>query len=117
VGLDELRKKLGEIEETRKVAERELKRLRNLAAQITALEQDKEALLESYASMVPEDLDALSSEERHRVYKMLRLEVIAQLDGTYKASGVLLGGILREYVSNSETSYGCGGTLSGPRRS
>jgi hypothetical protein len=54
--------------------------------------------------MIPEDLDALSSEERYRVYKMLRLEVIAQPDGTYKASGVLLGEILREDVSNLETS-------------
>jgi DNA-binding transcriptional MerR regulator len=33
----------------------------------------QEALLEHYAAMVPEGLDALSPEERHRVYKMLGL--------------------------------------------
>ncbi len=39
--------------------------------------------------MMPETLDGLASEERHRVYKMLRLTVVARLDGTLEVNGIL----------------------------
>ena len=103
IGLDELREKLGEIEESRKVAERELSSLRNLGAEIATLEQDKEALLKSYATIAAESLDVLTPEERHRVYKMIRLGVVAHPDGTLEASGVF-----GDSVSNSEITCGCG---------
>ncbi len=38
--------------------------------------------------MVPEALDTLSAEERHQVYKMLRLRVFAYPDGSLEGSGV-----------------------------
>jgi hypothetical protein len=56
--------------------------------------------LESYAGMVPEALDSLLPEERHQVYKMLRLKVIAHVDRTLEVSGMFAGGLT---VSNSET--------------
>jgi hypothetical protein len=40
------------------------------------------------AEMVPETLDGLESEERHRIYKMLRLEVVVSADGPTEVSGV-----------------------------
>ncbi len=53
------------------------------------LESDKEALLRSYAAMTPAALDTLTSEERHQVYKMLRLKVMVHLDGALEVSGAL----------------------------
>jgi len=38
---------------------------------------------------MPEALEALQPEERHRVYNMLRLRVVASQDGTPEVSGVL----------------------------
>jgi len=44
---------------------------------VEALERDRDALLESYAGMVPKGLEAFGPEERRRVYKLLRLNVFA----------------------------------------
>jgi site-specific DNA recombinase len=88
ITLDELKEKLNAIEETRKVAERELSRFKDLRAEISNLEKDKEALIESYANLVPEALDSLTPDERQQVYRMLRLRVMAHPDGTLEASGV-----------------------------
>jgi hypothetical protein len=40
---------------------------------------------------VPEELDRLVPEERHRFYKMLRLHVDVEGDGQTKISGALIG--------------------------
>ena len=64
------------------------------------LERDKNALLESYAGMAPEALDILTPEERHRVYRMLRLRVMAHVDGTLELSGALVSTL---DVGNLET--------------
>jgi hypothetical protein len=40
---------------------------------------------------VPEALDALTAEERHRIYKMLWLEVLAHPDTSLEVSGALVG--------------------------
>ena len=66
---------------------------------IEALERDKEALLEHYASIAPEALDSLTPEERHHLYKMLRLEVVVRLDATLEVSGVFGEGVS---LSNEE---------------
>ena len=61
----------------------------------------------------PEDLDSLTAEERHQVYKMLRLKVIAHLDGAVEVAGDLVcisgggegkGRNMIEEGSNSETT-------------
>jgi len=69
----ELDEALVELEETRATAERELATLRTRQEAIEALERDREVLLEHYAAIAPEALDSLTPEERHRLYKMLRL--------------------------------------------
>ena len=53
------------------------------------LERDKDVLLDHYAGLLPEALDGLAPEERHRVYKMLRLTVVARPDGTLEVNGIL----------------------------
>jgi hypothetical protein len=95
----ELDEALAELEETRTTAEAELAALQNRQEAIEALERDKEALLEYYASIAPEALDSLTPEERHQLYRMLRLEVIVRPDGDLEVSGVFGEGVP---VSNSE---------------
>jgi hypothetical protein len=50
------------------------------------LERDRDALLEHYAEMVPEGLESFGPEERRWVYKLLRLNVFADVDGALTAS-------------------------------
>jgi site-specific DNA recombinase len=89
---EELGSKLERLEEIRAVAERELETLRRKKERVERLEQDKETLLESYARMAPEALEALSAEERHRLYRMLRLRVVVNPDRSIKMTGALVPG-------------------------
>lgn len=66
---------LAELEEARKAAHGELETLKHRRERIEQLERDKEALLDYYEGMAPEALDSLTSEERHRFYKLVRLQV------------------------------------------
>ena len=54
--------------------------LRDKSAQLEELERDVDGILEDYARMTPESLDALTPEERHQFYKILRLKVVAHSD-------------------------------------
>ena len=93
ITFDELRTKLAALEETRQLARRELASLQGQRDRLQELERDKTALLEHYSAMVPEGLDALSPEERHRVYKMLRLKVNVQPSGILEVSGTFGEGL------------------------
>ena len=86
---EELDEALAELETTRQSAEKELSAIRARRQVLENLERDRDALLESYASMTPASLDALSPEERHQVYKMLRLTVEISPDGSLDVSGIL----------------------------
>jgi site-specific DNA recombinase len=86
---EELDEALAELEETRETAERELRAISARRETLEKLERDKEALLGHYARMTPDALDALEPEERHQVYKMLRLTVEVCADGSLEVSGVL----------------------------
>ncbi len=90
ITLDELRTKLAALDEIRTTAERELEALKSRQEHLSSLEQDKEALLETYAALTPEALGSLTSEERHRLYKMLRLRVVLRVDGTLEISGTFV---------------------------
>jgi site-specific DNA recombinase len=79
--LDELGSKLKELESTRELAHAELGRLLKRRERVEDLERDRDAVIKSYAGMLPEALDALSGEERRRLYGMLRLEVAPAPDG------------------------------------
>jgi hypothetical protein len=89
ITFDELRAKLAALEETRQTARSELVALEGRTERLRALERDREALLENYAEMMPEALDVLEPEERHRVYNMLRLRAVAFPDGALEVSGAL----------------------------
>ena len=87
--LDELENRLKQIEETRETARAELAILEEGRQRLEELERDGEALMERYAGAVPEALENLLPEERHRVYRMLRLRVLAYLDFRLEVNGVL----------------------------
>ena len=86
MSLEELGSKLRDLDNTRMIAERELAALNDHSRRVQDLEEDRDALLESTAEMVPEALDSLTGEERSRVYRMLRLEVMPSAEG-YDVSG------------------------------
>ena len=49
---------------------------------VAAIERDAEAVLRDYAGLMPEALATMAPEDRHRVYKMLRLKVLVYPDGS-----------------------------------
>ncbi len=83
---DELRAKLASFEETRETAQRELALLEGRREKIAELEADRDTLLDHLESAAPDELDALTPEERHEVYKVLGLRVVAREDGNHEAS-------------------------------
>jgi site-specific DNA recombinase len=93
---EELDEALAELEDARETAEKELRAVRARREVLEALERDKDALLESYASMTPAGLDTLSPEERHNVYKMLRIVVEAFPDGSLNVTGILRDSFVSE---------------------
>jgi site-specific DNA recombinase len=72
---EELTAALSELDEIRETAEQELETAWARSEALDRLERDRDALMESYAGMVSETLEDLAPEERHRIYKLLRLGV------------------------------------------
>ena len=60
--------------DARKTSERELESLRRRQDRIAELEHD--GIMEQYAELIPAELESLAPEERHRVYRLLRLQVV-----------------------------------------
>jgi hypothetical protein len=87
MSLEELGGMLKELEETRKLAETELRNVAARRNRVEELEQDRDDLLGYLTRLVPEGLKELSGEERNRVYRMLRLEVRPCPEG-YEVQGV-----------------------------
>lgn len=92
ITMDELRAKLAALEEVRETARRELEALRTRRERIAELERCRDGILEHYAAHAPEALDSLTPEERHQLYKMLRLRVTLTIEGEIEVSGVFFGG-------------------------
>jgi hypothetical protein len=84
--LDDLSAGLDQIENTRATALRELAAIEDRRERVEELERERDALLEAYAGATPEVLEGLEPVERHRVYRMLRLEVLVGLDGSLNGS-------------------------------
>jgi site-specific DNA recombinase len=105
---DELRAKLASLEETRETARRELALLEDRREKIAELEADRDTLLDHLERVAPEELDALTPEERHQVYKVLGLRVIAREDGNHEASiAYTLDHETPPGVCNTEVVYAC----------
>ena len=85
---EELAAALSELDEVRETAEHELKTARARREALKRLEHDRDALMESYAGMVSETLEDLAPEERHRIYKLLRLGVRYRPDWPLEITGI-----------------------------
>jgi hypothetical protein len=88
ITFEELGAKLSGLEEIRTTAVGKLQAIRNYQERIEEMEQDRDTLLESYALRAPEALDELAPEERHQVYRMLRLRAAIKIGGTLEVSGM-----------------------------
>ena len=108
----ELRTKLVELAEARQTVEKELEALQHRRERIEGLQRDRDALLESYAGIVSEELDSLAPEERHRIYRMLRVQIVAHADETLEVSGAFSSSF---EVCSSESTSGRGSSPSPPR--
>ena len=100
---EDLRAKLFELDEARGAIQEELEAYVQRVERIKTLEQDREAALATFAESVPEELDRLAPEDRHRVYRMLRLRVDVAGDGQTKVSGALTGS--DDVCKNGTTSW------------
>jgi hypothetical protein len=85
---EELAAALAELDETRETAECELEAARARGEALQRLEQDRDALMESYTGMVSATLEDLAPEERHRIYKLLRLSVSFRPDWPLEITGI-----------------------------
>jgi site-specific DNA recombinase len=88
ITFEELGAKLSELEEIRTTAVGKLEAIRNYQERIEEMEKDRDTLLESYALRAPEALDGLTPEERHQVYRMLRLRATVRIGGTLEVGGM-----------------------------
>jgi chromosome segregation ATPase len=86
---EELGEKLTQLNADKATAEQELADIRKRRETVEGLERDKDTLLKSLADMTPEALDELAPEERHRIYKMMKLRASALLDGGVEVNGII----------------------------
>ena len=94
ITFDELRASLTELEDTRSIAKRELETLRTHRERRGGLEANRDTLLDSLVGVAPDALESLTPEERHHVYRMLKLRVIVGSDGTLEVSGAFGDGFV-----------------------
>jgi hypothetical protein len=99
IDFEELRAQLSALEDTREAAEQELRALRWRAERLAQLERDRDSLLETYADLLPEAIEALGSEERHQVYRMIGMEANLTPDGSLEISGDVMNFSKLEFSS------------------
>jgi hypothetical protein len=66
---------------------RDLASVEDKRERLEAMERDRDLILESYAVLAPEALDARSPEERRKVYVILNLTVVPLVDGGLQIIG------------------------------
>ncbi len=74
---EQFRAKSPALQENREAAKAGLEAVRLRRPRREDFERDKAALLEYHARLVPEDLDCLASQQRHTLYRIMRLNVLA----------------------------------------
>jgi hypothetical protein len=94
--LDELSARLDRLENTRATALRELDAIEDRRERKEELERARDVIFGTYAGAAPGVLESLEPEERHRLYRTLRLEVLVGVDGNL--DGSIAGGLPGEAV-------------------
>jgi site-specific DNA recombinase len=67
---------------------------------VEATQRDIESLIEGYAEAIPEDLDVLTPEEHHEIYRMLGLRINLDNTGAVEVRGVVRVPEKREHVNS-----------------
>ena len=107
--LDELSARLDRLENTRATALRELDAIEDRRERKEELERGRDPIFGTYAGAAPGVLESLEPEERHRLYRTLRLEVLVGVDGNL--DGSIAGGLPGEAVfSLAEWDHHPGGS-------
>jgi hypothetical protein len=101
INFDELRERLAGIEDARVDTQRVLEAIQSRAEHLERLEQNRQTLLEEYAGAMLEALGALPPEERHRVYRILRLCVNLAPCGDLEMSGDVMPAPLSRIETSS----------------
>jgi hypothetical protein len=102
ITFEELRKRLGELEETRRTAQSELESIALHQQRLEELKRDAEDLVRQYAAIVPDALEEIPPEEKHRIYKTLRMRVLVNAEGTVAVE--IVSGKVTEPVTGSVKS-------------
>ena len=87
IGLEDLKARLAELDDTRTTAEKEISALEGRLEHVRSLEQDRDAVLADLEAAAPQVLESLDPEERHRFYKMLRFRVRLWPDRSLEITG------------------------------
>jgi hypothetical protein len=87
INFDELRERLAELNVAREDAQRALAATRYRADQLERLKNNRAALICEYAGAASEALSTLSPQERHSVYKMMRLKMSLAPNGDIETIG------------------------------
>jgi hypothetical protein len=82
ITFEELRERLEGVEEAKKIAQGELESISLHRQRLEELELSAEDLVRQYAAIVPESLDGISPEEKHQIYKTLKMKVLVNVEGT-----------------------------------
>ena len=82
ISTEQFHAKRAALQEAKEIAKTGLEARRSRRSRLEDFERDKEALLEYYARLVPEDLDGLTPQQRRALYRMMRLTVYASPDGS-----------------------------------
>jgi len=94
--LDELSARLNRLENARATALRELDAIKDRRESKEELERGRDAIFGTYASVALGVLESLEPEQRHRLYRTLRLDVLVGVDGNL--NGSIAGGLPGEAV-------------------
>jgi site-specific DNA recombinase len=87
--LEDLKTRTSEVDNACSLARSELTAAKARRERVRALEEDAEAVVSLYSGLVPESLEAMTSEERNQLYRMLRIDVRVHVDGTMDIGGAL----------------------------
>jgi site-specific DNA recombinase len=90
IDFEELRERLAHLEEERIDTQAAYEAIQSRKERLERLERGRRDLLEHYATLVPEELQRLPHEERHKVYRIVRLVVKLPSEGDLEMSGDLL---------------------------
>jgi hypothetical protein len=104
MGRDELRAKLADLDETKVAAEKELAATRGRAERLEVLKREREKVLATFEGMVPERLERVTPDQRHRLYNALGLRVTASADRSLSVSGNI---IVPPFPSDPELARVC----------